>query len=172
MVSRWKMKNCQYYKNCDKGECNKEKNIYPNCILMEEPSHSFTIRSLPRNSFIAFRISLALLAHLFETDFIFKINSSSFSKRVFNLFLYTFVFPLFQKKCSRGLLCGDFGTHILDKITGIWRHPILGTNLFMGIFYWKWNFFFNCLIIFTVDLNPNLRECGWAVILPPLLVFP
>ena len=96
VFSRQKHKTYQYYKNRNKAEYKKVKNIYRNNILMKQPSHSFTLLRLPWNYFITFRITLVLLAYSFQTDFTFEINSSFFSKGVLNLSLYTSVFGWFQ----------------------------------------------------------------------------
>ena len=109
MFPRRKTKNYQYYKNRNKGKYRRVKNLYRNCILMEEPSHSFTVWSLPGNSFIAFRISLVLLVHSLQTDFIFWNFPSVLSKECLS-YLHTLLFSLCFRRNNPGDY-GDFGDH-------------------------------------------------------------
>ena len=163
-VSTTKNEKLSVFKNRNKGKYRRVKNLYRNCILMEEPSHSFTVWSLPGNSFIAFRISLVLLVHSFQTDFIFEIILRCFQRSVYPIFIH-FYFRFVSEEIIQGIMvisgtidifwCKPrygFLQKLLNKVTCMWRHPILGKNLFACIFYWEQEIIivFNCLQLFLI----------------------
>ena len=102
-VSTTKNEKLSVFKNRNKGKYRRVKNLYRNCILMEEPSHSFTVWSLPGNSFIAFRISLVLLVHSFQTDFIFEIILRCFQRSVYSIFIH-FYFRFVSEEIIQGIM--------------------------------------------------------------------
>ena len=145
----------------------KVKKFYPNRILMEKPSHSFTARSMPGNFFIAFRISLVLLVHFPKPTLFLKLILPFFQKGYLT-YLYTLLFSLCSRNNSPEGFCVvisgaidifwcesrcDFLQKMLDKITRMWRHPILGQNIFAGIFYWEQETF-----LFLIIYN-NFQRC-------------
>ena len=110
MILQWNMKNHQYYQNRNKGEYKIVKNVYPHCVLMEEPSHSFNTWSWLENFSIAFQISLVFVAHSIQNNQFFLIF-----KRDVSLSLWTF-FLLCLGNNSLGYYC----LAILEAIDQFW----------------------------------------------------